>query len=693
MRDLKKERGAIAVVTCRYYAPDKYPIAAFPPAGRVEMKVVKVKRNTNGKTLLASKKLFYNILNAIPDFVSVIDRDFRLVFCNWRGGYENLPPAQRRKKMHCYEVYNSSKRCEPCHMEEVFRTGKPVINEKFNPLVGNLEIHAFPIFDEAGNIVMAGEYHRNITARKSAEDALLNANLMLAAIIDASPLAIIALDTEVKVTLWNPAAESVFGWKKEEVLGRPYPIVSADLREELLENIRLLNEGGVRRFMETRRMHKDGSLIEVSLSTAPMLNSEGSAIGYMAIMADITERKQAQQALRESEANYRTIFDAANDATFVFDAENGRMLDVNLKMCEMYGYSREEVLQLNVEELSAGFPPYTFEDVLKHIWKTTSDRSQMFEWLAKDRSGRLFWVEVNMKGAVIGGEYKVLAVVRDITERKIAEEENRRMQETLLQANKMAAIGTLASGIAHEINNPNNFILSNAQFLSDIWPDINRILTRYAEDNGEFFLGKLRYSEAGAVIPKMFNGLTEGAHRIKGIVTGLKDFARQEKTSLDQTVDVNKVIEAALSMLQNKIKKHTDYFECSLDEKLPPVKGSFRQLEQVIVNLTMNALEALPSRERGINIATSYSKYLGQIIIKVRDEGIGMTEDVLNAIFDPFFTTKLDSGGTGLGLSICFTIVKEHNGTIECDSKPGEGTTFLVRIPALELEKRGDNGL
>jgi PAS domain S-box-containing protein len=669
-----------------YYALDY----RFHSKGRVEMNVSKAKQKTNCKTPLATKKLFHKILNAIPDFISVIDRDFRIVFCNWRGGYENLPPQQRRKNMHCHEVYGSTEQCEPCHMQEVFRTGAQVISEKCNPMAGDLEIHAFPIFDEAGNIVMAGEYHRNITARKSAEDAFLNANQMLSAIIDASPLAIIALDTEVNVTLWNPAAENMFGWKNDEVLGRPYPIVSTDLQGELMENIRLLNDGGVRRVMETCRMHKDSSLIEVSLSTAPMLDSEGATIGYMAIMADITERKQAQQALRESEANYRTIFDAANDATFVFDAENGRMLDVNLKMCEMYGYSREEVLQLNVEELSAGFPPYTLKDLLKLIWKTKSDRSHMFEWLAKDRSSRLFWVEVNMKGAIIGSEYKVLAVVRDITERKFAEEENKKMQETLLQSNKMAAIGTLASGIAHEINNPNNFILSNAQFLADIWPYISRILTCYAEDNGEFFVGKMRHTEVNDVMPKLLNGLTEGAHRIKGIVTGLKDFARQDRATLDQTVDVNKVIEAALSMLQNKIKIHTDYFECRLDEHLPFVKGSFRQLEQVIVNLTMNALEALPSKECGINIATSYSRYLGQIIIKVRDEGVGMAEDVQKAIFDPFFTTKLDSGGTGLGLSICFNIVKEHKGTIECDSKPGVGTTFLVRIPALEPESMGE---
>jgi signal transduction histidine kinase len=107
----------------------------------------------------------------------------------------------------------------------------------------------------------------------------------------------------------------------------------------------------------------------------------------------------------------------------------------------------------------------------------------------------------------------------------------------------------------------------------------------------------------------------------------------------------------------------------------------------------MNALESLPNRNCGIFITTSYSKYLGQIIIKVSDEGVGMTEDVRKTIFDPFFTTKLDSGGTGLGLSICYTIVKEHNGIVECDSKPGKGTTFLVNLPAIKHDTEGKKWL
>jgi len=648
------------------------------------MKQPRPEQPENGKPFSTSKKLLQNILQAIPALVSVIDREYRIVFSNWRGGYEYVPPKLRRKGVHCYEAYYPEKaeKCDQCHIEAVFTDGRQVIAEVHNPRVGPLEIHAFPIFDEEGAVVMAGEYLHNISARRQAEESLLEANQKLEEIINASPLAIIALDREVNLTLWNPAAEEMFGWRKEEVLGRPYPIIPEGRRDEVLENIRSLNEGKSVRAMETCRMHRDGTIIDVSLSTAPMLSHEGVTIGYMAIFADIRERKRAQEAIRESESNYRTIFDAANDATFVFDPENGDMLDVNRKMCEMYGYTREEVLRLNVEDLSAGVPPYTYQDLMKKIWKTKYDKSHMFEWLAKDRSGRLFWVEVNMKGAVIGGEYKVLAVVRDIMERKAAEEENRKMQERLRQMDKMAAIGTLASGIAHEINNPNNFILSNAQFMADIWPEISRILTRYAEDNGEFYLGRLPLSEAGEFIPKMLDALVEGSHRINGIVTGLKDFARQEKTRLDQSVDINKVIEAALSILHNQIRKHSDRFQCILAENIPNVTGSFQQLEQVIVNLIMNALQALPSREAGIFISTSYIQSIGEVIIQVRDEGIGMTEEVRQAIFDPFFTTRLDTGGTGLGLSICFTIVKDHGGIIECESEPGRGSTFLVRLPA-----------
>lgn len=513
------------------------------------------------------------------------------------------------------------------------------------------------------------------------QDDVIEKYILLEAVINASPSAIIVIDFNLNVMLWNSEAEKMFGWTKEEILDKQYPILPDFLMDEINRHLRSLSKGESFCGMETLRQQKDGNLINVSISAASLVDRDKVPIGYVAVFADIRESKQTHQALRETETNYRTIFNAATEAIFVIDAGNAAILDINFKVCDMFGYTSKEIYAMTFQDLSAGYPPYTKQDFLEKIWKTRYEKSHMFEWLAKNSSGTLFWLEVNMRGAVIGGTYRVLAVCRDISDRKATEEKNQKMQEQLRQIDKMAAIGTLASGIAHEINNPNNFILTNAQFILDIWPDISQILSLHAEEKGDFLLGNLLFSETASYIPKMLGGLLEGSHRINSIVSGLKDFARQEKTMLDQTVDINKVIEAALQMLHNEIRKHTDRFQCILGENLPLVTGSFQQLEQVIINLTMNALQALTSREEGVSISTSYVRSIDEIIIKVTDEGVGMSDEVRQAVFDPFYTTRQDSGGTGLGLSICYSIVKEHGGIIECESEPGRGATFFVRVP------------
>lgn len=634
-----------------------------------------------------AKKNLEKILQVIPAFVSVIDKNCRILFSNWRTGWGKKAPQNEINGLNCYDDYypGTSTRIDMSHIEAVFGSGKTVVSEKYSTELGLLKIHAFPVYDDDGSIVMTVEYLDNVSVQKS----LFETNQVLQAIINASPLAIIAFDSDLNILQWNPASEELFGWKKEEVLGRLFPIVPDDRWPEVLLNLNEMKKGKFFRSVEALRVAKDGTLIDVSFSTAPMLSQEGLTLGFMAIYTDVREAKQAQEALLESEANYRTIFDAANDAIFVFDPKNAEILDVNKKVCEMYGYSFEEVLQLGSEDLIAGDSTYASQDMLKMIRKTESGKSHTFELMAKDKEGRTFWVEVNMKGAIIGGKNRVLVVVRDISGRKAAQKESKRMQEHLRQVDKMAALGTLASGIAHEINNPNNFIQSNAKLISDIWPDVSKILTLHSEEKGEIFLGKLSFSEAGKLIPKMVDGLLDGSRRITGIVSELKNFARQEKIQLDQQVDINKVIRAALVIIQNQIRKHTDSFQCMLAENLPPVTGSFQQLEQVVINLIMNALQALPDRSLGASVCTSYAETLKQIVIEVRDEGGGMSREEQQAIFDPFYTTRHDSGGTGLGLSICFNIVKEHGGIIECESKQGQGSTFLVRLPVRKINQKG----
>lgn len=893
------------------------------------------------KALLESQTLLQRVFENIPDLLSVVDREFRIQASNWHGGFEYVPEHLRVDHPRCHEVYypDQGSFCQPCHLEEVFRTGKVVTREKRNSKIGDLEIRAFPVCDENNQVVLAAEYIRDISHRKAAEamlreseqqmrritdnmldivseadhegifrylspshravlgfdpetligtclyelmhpedlermrelfqvtlpqlqsvraefryrhadghylwletvgkctldaqrntngavfasrdiserrraeDGLREVHQTLQTTIQASPLAIVVLDNHACVKLWNPAAESMFGWTRAEVMGRPYPLITPTREGESLSSLEGIDHGECFHSIETRYRRKDGQLLHISCSRAPLHELDGPILGSVSVLADITERKRSETALKESEANYRAIFDAANDAIFVLDIDTGAILDINRKLCEIYGYSRSQLLRLPIEAVSAGIPPYTQENALAWIHLAVDGRSRVFEWKARKKSGALFWVEVTMKGAMIGGSYRALAVVRDISERKRAEaalkeseerfrqifeqnedpafllepysltifdansavstlygyskaellstgigllmdpgelaalaeklaggqqaelkkkswshisaletldqkgktvivsfrgkiirsqgipyiyctlrditeklrlrDERNELQAKLLHTNKMTAIGTLASGIAHEINNPNNYIMSNAQFLNDTWQDLQAILEKHADEYGTFSLGGLPYQEALESIPILLAGISEGARRIRNIVTNLKDFARQEECTENRCVDVNQAINAALVILSNKIQKHTDHFFCTLRPDLPHIMGKFQKIEQVIINLVLNALQSLPGRQLGIYLSTSYNAAQKRVLIKIRDQGVGIPEDIKCRIMDPFFTTRHKTGGTGLGLSICYVIINDHKGTIDFKSEVGKGTTVTLSLPVL----------
>lgn len=763
------------------------------------------------KALGESQKILRNIFEAIPDLLSVYDHDLRIVESNWHGGYEYVPEELRAQRPYCYDAYypGQGKPCSPCHVLEVFRTNTSVLTEKYNEQIGYVESHAFPVADDSGKTVMVAEYVRDISARKHAEIALCEANQRLEAIIESSPLPILAMDTEGVVRLWNPAAERVFGWKAQEVLNQPYPLLPVKPDRDEQQLFTRLSRGEIFNGDVVIRRRKDGSTLSISRYSAPLRDSSGLVVGTMAVLEDVTDRTRAENELKASEANYRAIFDGTNDGIFVLDPKHGAIIDVNRKMCEMYGCTREEAVCLEVEHFSSGRIPYTQNFALEYIQKAAVGESQMFEWLARRRDGTLFWVEVNIRKTILGGVTRSLASVRDITERKKAEEasreseerfrmifeqnedpamiicpetlkiidvnstlvrhygftqkrlfnegpglfmhqpehdqirealagisktgnvqinqlethnrnferiiasfrakvikargvsyayctfrditerlrikeETKQLQTKLLQTNKMAALGTLSSGIAHEINNPTNFILSNAQMVLDAWKDIDLVLADYARDQGEFVLGGFAFSEARGIMPKLLRGIIEGGHRIRNILAGLREFARTEKLPPDQKVSINQVLEKSITMLQNQIKNYTCHFHYAPDPHDSSVRGSFQQLEQVVINLVMNALQSLPDRESGVYVSLCRELPENNVVIKVRDQGIGMPPETLKRIFDPFFTTRLESGGTGLGLSICYSIVKEHHGNIEVESEPGSGTSVYVRIPLLK---------
>lgn len=203
-----------------------------------------------------------------------------------------------------------------------------------------------------------------------------------------------------------------------------------------------------------------------------------------------------------------------------------------------------------------------------------------------------------------GNVKNVIEVARDITSKVRMENEAKTMQSKLIQTNKMTALGTLVSGVAHEINNPNSYILSNSQLLSEIWSDTHKVLDDHYKTNGEFHLGGLEYSEIQNVVPKLLYGINDGAIRISNIVHYLKDFARPERSNIDGKIDINRVIMNSSTILTKKIQDITDNFHFTADSDLPLVRGSSQQIEQVVMNLIINALHALDDSQSAIMIRT-----------------------------------------------------------------------------------------
>ena len=306
----------------------------------------------------------------------------------------------------------------------------------------------------------------------------------------------------------------------------------------------------------------------------------------------------------------------------------------------------------------------------------------------------------------------VICLVDDITERKNTLEELRKSQNRLLnlnekleeivgnrtkeleqtyislrQADKMASLGILVSGIAHEINNPLGFIGPNSKILQEMLKDIVDIIQQHkdrckvlADDCENLTIAGLDYPLAMKSIPKMLAGILAGTERITAIVTNLKSYSRPMPLQLGTFVDLNSALDASLALVRNAIKKSTDRFGVEKGGHLPVIKGDIRGIEQVVINLIQNACQALTSRDQGIYLST-YAED-GLVALKVRDEGIGISEEDLQHIRDPFFTTKRDLGGTGLGLSVSARIVKEHNGTMKIDSVIGKGTVATLYFPA-----------
>ncbi len=435
------------------------------------------------------------------------------------------------------------------------------------------------------------------------------------------------------------------------------------------------------------------------------LKVEGNAIGAI-VLADTIERleanlmidalqavanrlgaeirrRQTEEKLNEERRFTGAVLNNRGALILVMDYE-GRIVLFNEACERLTGYSAEEAVGSYIWD----FLVCPKESAcVKSVFPLTAEKSfpTSFEnhWMTRAGQRRLISWSTSLMGDTKEIRGHIVSIGIDITDKRKMEEEAELRRRQLVEADKLASLGVVASGVAHEINNPNNFIMMNSSVLRNAWDDVLPVLDKYYEKCGDFSISNIPYSEMRSEIANLFDGIMEGSKRISRIIMNMKNYAKRDVTDVTQKVRVNDVVTAALSLTSHQIKKSTRSILVDCSRNLPLVRGSLQRLEQVVVNLIQNACQALPGWNRGIVIKTSYVQEDNEVVVCIADEGVGIRPEHMDHVLDPFFTTKADVGGTGLGLSVCAGIVKEHGGRLEFESEFGGGTKVYLCLPAM----------
>ncbi len=528
--------------------------------------------------------------------------------------------------------------------------------------------------DKGGKPLRMAGTTLDIDERKRTEKELRQSEALYRAIFHNAATGI-NLNCHGKVSEVNSAWTRMLGYSQGELMGLTFLDVTHpdDLEISKRYHDALLRGETDSYRLEKRYIRKDGQVLWADVWVSAIRDEAGQYQATIAAVIDITDKKHAEEALQRSEANFRSIFDSMNDAVFVHDLETGRILDVNRKMCEMFGYTADEARGLSVGQISLGEPPYSQEDSLQWIARAIQAGPQLFEWLCKDKAGRLFQAEVSLKRAAIEGQDRVLAVVRDISDRKRAEREKENLMAQLVQAQKNQAIGTLAGGIAHDFNNLLTIILGYSELLVQDTPATD---PKHAD------------------LRKIVETAASGADLVKRLLT----FSRRADSE-PRPLNLNSRIAQIKELLSKTIPKMVR-IDLVLAGDLAPIHADPAQMDQVVMNLAMNAAESMP--DGGILTIETGNVHLDDqfcrthhgmesgeyVLLRVSDSGCGMDKQTMERMFDPFFTAKGWDfrKGKGLGLAVVRGVVQQHGGYLGCDSEAGKGTTFVIYFPVRKEE-------
>jgi histidine kinase len=413
---------------------------------------------------------------------------------------------------------------------------------------------------------------------------------------------------------------------------------------------------GLPHFSEERGVGKDGRPTHWIVRTSPIKNENGEIVAAMEMSVDVTQRKLLEEELKKSEKKYYAIFDNIPNPVFVLDRETLEILDCNNSVKAVYGYDKEEITRGSFLDFFRDNDRNQLASLIKA--STLINRARH---ITKD--ARSLYVNLRISPSEYPGGRVLLVTASDITKRLETEQQ-------LIQASKMATLGEMATGVAHELNQPLSVIKTASRF----------------------FMKKIRKQEKieDDIFLTMAGEIDSYVDRASKIINHMRQFGRKSDISL-QKVQVNDILKAAMEILGQQLKVRGIDVVWDLDENLPPVMAAPDRLEQVFINLLVNARDAvdekwqsreLAGNEKRITLKTKSSDH--EVVVKIADTGPGIEAAIIDRIFEPFFTTKKVGQGTGLGLSISYGIIQECKGKIKAVSPNRDGTTFVMKFPAAD---------
>ncbi|TSA52886.1 MAG: PAS domain S-box protein [Planctomycetaceae bacterium] len=527
----------------------------------------------------------------------------------------------------------------------------------------------------------------DITDRKRAEEALRESEEKYRTVVEAQTDLICRYTSDWKITFVNEAYCRYFNKRQEELIGRSFmPLLPEKHRKMVEDKLSLLLDSETK---EVKHEHQvisgTGELRWQQWINRAIFDDQNHLIEFQSVGRDITDLKLAEEALTKTMKNLSMAQEMAHLGSWEWDTTTDEILWSD-ETYRLFGWEPQEI-DVTLPTYIDRVHPDDLPDVQRDI-QAALDGIKMYESehriIRTDGEMRIHHTQGEVVRDTNGKPLKMAGIVQDITEQKRAEKEKNLLEVQLRHAQKIETMGTLVAGVAHEINNPIASIIFDIPLIKKIWLDVLPVLREKAERSpGEKF-GGLTYDFLENNLPQLLSNIDFAANRVLKTVGNLKDFTKQSNIADRQPIQINDAVENAVRLVHTTLKKSDIGLKIDLRDDLPLIKGDLHSTEQIIINIIINAIQAIDHDHGRIEIITGVREKNRNVFISISDNGTGVDPSIADRIFDPFVTNKQDQGGIGLGLSITYNIIEAQGGKITFKSNDGEGTTFLLTFPSIE---------